>query len=563
MAQAPIYTQVTDFSIDEYNGAGGRSTVGTAKLDAELTAVAASVNALRSNLSLIQRDDGQVRDLSVTIPSLSVAVAALLTATAGATYGPWLTATAYTLKSVVTNSGRTYICASAHTSGTFATDLAANKWILVAVDYATVDTISGSGLVENNINLFAGATTDIKFAAAKAALVKSVRFPAGSYTTAGLSIAAADTIERVHFDPGSVVTLTAASNAIGLDIQKAGVTVTGKLTIKSSGTKGDGLNTIGVRIGVPTAVSGIAGVAYVQLDHVKHENFSARGIVAYQPVYLMLNRVDGLNSTYGVSIEPAYFASLPGYIGGTTVIIGPSYQSGCTRAINLEKSAWVDISLPITEYCGSSSTTDGALHFKTSSDVTVRNFYGEVNARNWVRDDTPVTMIDCRPFTATAADVVSYAGTSFDRRGVVEINSEGIKAQRINANTRDTQDLTIGTNLVVPVAGGSVKFGRETMLEYSGTLTSATWTTVATIPSTEISGTNGEKAHYEYVCYAGLADLGTGFDAGTVYNATLRSYSGATPAWLRLSSNLIQMNVTNTSYGLTYRIVLRRIFPGT
>ncbi|MBR0879605.1 hypothetical protein ACVMGC_001003 [Bradyrhizobium barranii subsp. barranii] len=47
----------------------------------------------------------------------------------------WATATAYTTvspKSVVTTGGSTYVCAVSHTSGVFATDLAAGKWALVA-----------------------------------------------------------------------------------------------------------------------------------------------------------------------------------------------------------------------------------------------------------------------------------------------------------------------------------------------------------------------------------------------------------------------------------------------
>lgn len=47
----------------------------------------------------------------------------------------WLTATAYVVgppASVVTEAGETYVCLESHTSGTFATDLAAVKWIKVA-----------------------------------------------------------------------------------------------------------------------------------------------------------------------------------------------------------------------------------------------------------------------------------------------------------------------------------------------------------------------------------------------------------------------------------------------
>jgi len=41
----------------------------------------------------------------------------------------WATSTAYIVNDVVINSSTTYICLVAHTSGTFATDLAANKWV--------------------------------------------------------------------------------------------------------------------------------------------------------------------------------------------------------------------------------------------------------------------------------------------------------------------------------------------------------------------------------------------------------------------------------------------------
>lgn len=47
----------------------------------------------------------------------------------------WATATAYSAsdpKSVVTKDGSTYVCATSHTSGVFATDLAAAKWTLIA-----------------------------------------------------------------------------------------------------------------------------------------------------------------------------------------------------------------------------------------------------------------------------------------------------------------------------------------------------------------------------------------------------------------------------------------------
>lgn len=44
--------------------------------------------------------------------------------------GAWVTGTAYVLLNTVIHNGRSYVCISAHTSGTFATDLASNLWTL-------------------------------------------------------------------------------------------------------------------------------------------------------------------------------------------------------------------------------------------------------------------------------------------------------------------------------------------------------------------------------------------------------------------------------------------------
>ena len=46
--------------------------------------------------------------------------------------GPWITTTSYSVGDIVENGGSAYMCIVAHTSGTFATDLAAAKWQLFA-----------------------------------------------------------------------------------------------------------------------------------------------------------------------------------------------------------------------------------------------------------------------------------------------------------------------------------------------------------------------------------------------------------------------------------------------
>lgn len=134
--QPPPYNPVTDFNDDELNNRGGRSTVSTSALDTELAGVSLSINAIETNLALNQRDDGEIRDQRVKLFTLDAAVLKLITTFGGTIRGAWLTATAYAIKDVVTQSGNTYIAAVAHTSGVFATDLAAVRWVLVQLGAA-------------------------------------------------------------------------------------------------------------------------------------------------------------------------------------------------------------------------------------------------------------------------------------------------------------------------------------------------------------------------------------------------------------------------------------------
>lgn len=136
MSQAPAYNRTTDFADDEANNRGGRSTVATADVDAELDAISESINALRSNVSLNQRDDGEIRDQRVKVFSLAPDVLQLFVTYGASPRGAWVTTTSYALKDIVTQSTNTYFCAVAHTSGVFATDLAAGRWILLALGSA-------------------------------------------------------------------------------------------------------------------------------------------------------------------------------------------------------------------------------------------------------------------------------------------------------------------------------------------------------------------------------------------------------------------------------------------
>lgn len=109
-----------------------------------------SIDAIVEFSKLVQRSDGAMQNGSVRPESLSPTTATLMGG--WNPRGAWVTATAYAVKDVVEQpaaSGLNYICVTAHTSGVFATDLAAGKW----------QTISTVGL--NTANDFTGGSVAV------------------------------------------------------------------------------------------------------------------------------------------------------------------------------------------------------------------------------------------------------------------------------------------------------------------------------------------------------------------------------------------------------------------
>lgn len=75
------------------------------------------------SLTITDEADGNV--------TISISVAGSNATTFAINVTAWVTATAYVIGNFVTQSGSTYKCLVNHTSGTFATDLSANKWVKV------------------------------------------------------------------------------------------------------------------------------------------------------------------------------------------------------------------------------------------------------------------------------------------------------------------------------------------------------------------------------------------------------------------------------------------------
>jgi hypothetical protein len=318
-------------------------------------------------------------------------------------------------------------------------------------------------------------------------------------------------------------------------------------TVESSGNKDDGNSTTGILA---------IGKSYYSLSDIHLANFSSRGLQVKQCVYWGLENLTVNGCRYGITFEA--LNNLP----CTTVRLSRTYLSGCTRGLFIEGAVMLSLDSCVFEYCGSSTSDDGALHFAGGS-ANISQLYFEANYRNIHATDAAMIVNGLYELKAEAPNVVTFVGTAFDRRGALQLDHHRIGASRIGPDELTGRDLTIGTNLVVPLAGGSVRWGDTTKETLSGTATTGSWTTIKSIPATEMTGPVNARAHYEYTIAAGSADLGTGFDSGTILNGVMRSHSGTLPDWLRLNdSKDIQIQLDSHSYGLNYKIVLTRLSPG-
>ena len=159
MPQPTPYVQSSDFS--EYQAGNTSAPFNGANLDNELSKIQTNLTGINSNLAIIQRDDGAMRNQIVNPETLSPSVLALFVAGA-VTIDPanafWATATVYPAYRLLVNGTTAYLSTVAHTSGTFATDLAAVKWVVLGNSSPTfpatsIDVAAGHDLVAGNLQV--------------------------------------------------------------------------------------------------------------------------------------------------------------------------------------------------------------------------------------------------------------------------------------------------------------------------------------------------------------------------------------------------------------------------
>lgn len=105
----------------------GNGTLPGQELDVDLAALRTSAEETIEFIKLFTRSDGKLANGIVTQEALAASIRLGFDPPA-----PWSTGTAYTTRSTVFQGFGFYLCTTAHTSGVFATDLAAGRWQLLA-----------------------------------------------------------------------------------------------------------------------------------------------------------------------------------------------------------------------------------------------------------------------------------------------------------------------------------------------------------------------------------------------------------------------------------------------
>jgi hypothetical protein len=218
MAQPPAYDRAYNFR--NYQTLNPNYPLPADQLDLELNRVKVTLDAVLANLVLIQRDDGALVNGIVGLDALSTEV------TVGFTVPTkWVTSTAYAASpaDTVFYSTKFYRCLVAHTSGTFATDLAADKWEEIA-DFTVMSNSAalisydpaGSGLAATDVQDAIDELAAEKLSLTGGTLSGALSMGSQRITNLADAAAAGDAVSRSYGDARFQALDTGLTNLVAL-----------------------------------------------------------------------------------------------------------------------------------------------------------------------------------------------------------------------------------------------------------------------------------------------------------------------------------------------------------
>jgi hypothetical protein len=188
MAQPRDYSRQHNFN--DFATTSPASPLPGQQVDNELNAVKLTLDDLNTNIGIIQRDDGKIRNQSVHKDAFDVDALALISSGSFNPRGDWASGTAFAVGDIVNFNNATYYATSAHTSSNaFQTDLSASKWLLIA-NAAIANTASAVDKFEGDGNTTA-FTLSYAYTGNTDALVfvnGALRNPGDDYTLSGTTI---------------------------------------------------------------------------------------------------------------------------------------------------------------------------------------------------------------------------------------------------------------------------------------------------------------------------------------------------------------------------------------
>jgi len=235
MAQPTAYDRLFNFA--NYQAENPATPLPATRLDQEFAAVKLTLDEIRQNLAVIQRDDTAIANRSVGYDQFKTEIEIGVNPPS-----TWATATNYVVRDTVFRSQKFYICLESHVSGTFSTDLAADKWEEVA-DFTAAQTATLVTYDNSTSGLTAENMQDAMDELVASVNVTSVFGRSGAVTAAASDYDA----DQVDFDPADT------DNTDATDLQEAIEDLDTAITGKAASTHTHGQSDI---TGLVAALSG-------------------------------------------------------------------------------------------------------------------------------------------------------------------------------------------------------------------------------------------------------------------------------------------------------------------